>query len=99
MIEMPVCIHNVPIKYSCWLCKRKGEKPDLDEINMKLERIEIVFKNIARIEEDAQRALDLFIRKAHDLKKIDAKRDDVINLLCQKISDLQRRLDDADSRR
>jgi len=42
--------------------------------------------SVKSIEDRGNEAIDLFIRKAHDLKKVDAQRDDVINSLCQKIS-------------
>ncbi len=47
---------------------------------------------VGTIEARAQEALDLFIRKAHNLKQLDAQRDDVINSLCQKISQLEQQL-------
>ncbi len=70
----------------------------IDEIKTLINRMNAIFGNINRIESDAQTALDLFIRKAHDLKKIDAKRDDVINSLCQKIMQLEERLNHANPR-
>ena len=68
----------------------------------KLVTIERVFSNVKRIESDAQIALDLFIRKSHDLKKIDAKRDDILNLMNQKIASLEtkiREIENANTRR
>lgn len=71
----------------------------LDEIESKLRFFSRIMDRVAIIEERAQESLDLFVRKAHDLKKIDAKRDDVINSLCQKIMQLEERLNHANTRR
>lgn len=64
----------------------------LEEVESKLRFFSRIMDRVASIEAKAQEALDLFILKAHDLKKIDAKRDDVINSLCQKISLLETRI-------
>lgn len=61
-------------------------------LEQRVRHLEKILSRVAGIEEMADLALDLFIKKAHDLKKIDSKRDDVINLLCQKIAELEKRI-------
>ncbi len=65
---------------------------DFEDLEHRVRHLEKLLSRLAGIEEMADVALDLFIRKAHDLKKIDSKRDDVINLLCQKISKIEKRI-------
>ncbi len=64
----------------------------IEDLDIRVRHLEIILERVAGIEEMANLSLDLFIKKAHDLKKIDAKRDDVINLLCQKISQLEQQI-------
>lgn len=65
---------------------------DIEDLEKRILHLEKMLLRVSGIDQMAEMALDLFIRKAHDLKKIDAKRDDVINLLCQKISNLEKRI-------
>jgi hypothetical protein len=68
----------------------------IDSLEERVRHLEKILSRVAGIERMAENALDLFIKKAHDLKKIDSKRDDVINLLCQKISNLEKRINKED---
>lgn len=61
------------------------------EILSKIHKLEKTLRNVSAIEDKAEEALSIFVRKAHDLKKMDAKRDDVINVLCQKIEAIDQR--------
>lgn len=67
-------------------CAIDGLARSLHILQSRVEGLEAALDGVRRIEYDAEKALNLFVKKAHDLKKIDAKRDDVINSLCQKIS-------------
>lgn len=60
---------------------------DLEE---RVRNLEKMLSRLSGIERISEEVLDIFIKKAHELKKIDAKRDDVINLLCQKITNLEK---------
>ena len=64
----------------------------LDELDDMLSGFMRIIAQIRSIEAKGNEAIDLFIRKAHDLKRVDAKRDDVINSLCQKISHIEKNL-------
>jgi hypothetical protein len=64
----------------------------LYDVEVEIIRLKNMFHDLSQLELNAKVAIDQFVRKANDLKKIDARRDDVINSLCQKISDLEKRL-------
>jgi hypothetical protein len=69
---------------------------EIEALEHRVRHLEKILARVAGIEEMADIAIDLFIKKAHDLKKIDSKRDDVINLLCQKLSELEKRVNKED---
>lgn len=109
MSTVSLCRHYVE-RHKCQICQLTFEDvpPKLDWVSHCLERVnqmggEIqcfrdLLYNVRAIEAKAEEALALFVRKAHDLKKVDAQRDDVINCLCQKIAQLEKEFKDANTR-
>lgn len=57
------------------------------------------FSSMDNLIKNAEHAEYIFARKVHDLKDIDKKRDDVINNLCQKIENIDKRLMKIELRR
>lgn len=99
IVDMPICEHRIPFKNECKSCGRDGKKyvpgitnfvhkldKRVDVLEDKISKIEILFSSVIRLERLATEVLDLLVKKAHDLKENDKKRDDVINVLNQKIS-------------
>ena len=79
-IEMPVCEDVIPIKFGCAKCST-------DTLDNTIKKLQVIV-------EDASSVKDLFYRKLHELKKIDEARDDVINVLCQKIEAISHQLNE-----
>lgn len=102
---LAICEHGVPRKFKtcldCYFDKEREEcahqfKIDyilhnLDELKKQFKHYESIMIRLSRIEREAEAAIDLLVKKAHELKQIDAKRDDVINLLNQKITALEQK--------
>jgi hypothetical protein len=75
---------------------------DLDDLSQRVRNLEMSLSSIMGIEKVGNLVIDVFLQKAHALKKIDAKRDDVINCQNQKIANLEMRikeLEHANTRR
>src|ERR1700730_7419409 len=85
-IDYHLLKHRVDICFD--LFKELDE--EMDEMSDKLKFFNKVMENVIYIEERGEQVLSLFAKKAHDLKSVDARRDDVINSLCQKIAELEK---------
>lgn len=59
----------------------------------RIEALESRFATIDHLIKSSNTAETLFASKVHELKSIDKKRDDVIDVLCQKIVSLSEKID------
>ena len=68
----------------------------IELLSDEVEHFRSIIGSLCHLEERAEESLGLFIKKAHALKQIDAKRDDVLDLMNQKIAKLEARINELE---